>query len=119
MAETTINGITGYVTHTSGTVTYFIRSAALSEGELDYIAARDAAKETTLKADLEALEYPPTGQNAWTRFSGYVEEYDSGTDLAEIRSGDIADAAAEPTQAEFNALVARVNALSNVVGSKK
>lgn len=113
----TINGVTGYVTKTVGTVTSFIRQAALTANEKTFIDSADAGKgAATLEDHLKTLTYTATGQNAWERFKGYVESYDSENqaDIDAI-AGNWTGTTAGLTSSEISSLQARLNSVQDLV----
>lgn len=72
---------------------------------------------TNLQSFLNASLYAPTGQNAWTHFSGLVQSYNSAGDVVLIQAADQAPLAAAPAEGDFNTLLATVNAIKHVVNA--
>lgn len=70
----------------------------------------EAAKPANLKRLLGEATFASTGQNAWERFSGYVEVYDTASDDV-VLSTDLASRGVTYNQAEANAVISMVNAL--------
>lgn len=121
MATQVVNGLTSYVTSTSGTITYYIPINALTTEEVNFLATADAnatTNATTVETELKALTFS-NGQNGWTRFEGYVQSFDSTSNDAIISGSNVPAAGTAYSQTEEQTLVDTVNAIKNAYNSQR
>lgn len=121
MATQTVNGLTSYVTSTSGTITYYIPTGALTTEEVNFLATADSnatTNGTDIETELKALTFS-NGQNGWTRFEGYVLSFDSSSPDAIVSGSDVPAAGSAYAQSEEQTLVDTVNAIKNAYNSQR